>query len=182
MNQQVFLMHSNTCNTRLPPSKKISGETELSTLLNEALVQLNELHRTIRYRSHQLHPDTEALERVEKRISVLHQLARKHQVTPEELPNVLHNIDQEIQSLTTNETTLLALNSERLIIESEYQQLTKELSEKRKKSSDRSRNTCHATYSATRDVNGSIHHSVQQTFPRNNFQRWRRKSRISIAS
>ncbi|MCD8524687.1 MAG: AAA family ATPase [Gammaproteobacteria bacterium] len=113
--------------------EKISGETELSTLLNEALVQLNELHRTIRYRSHQLHPDTEALERVEKRISVLHQLARKHQVTPEELPNVLHNIDQEIQSLTTNETTLLALNSERLIIESEYQQLTKELSEKRKK-------------------------------------------------
>jgi len=114
--------------------EKISGETELSTLLNETILQLNELHRTIRYRSSRLHPDTDSLHHIEKRMSVLHQLARKHQVLPEELPDVLLNIDQEIQELTTSEATLLTLNTEKLMIESNYQQLTEQLTKKREKS------------------------------------------------
>ena len=70
-------------------------------LLDAALIQLKEAAGVLRaYRDH-LDLDPERLDEVDRRLAAVHEMARKHRVRPEELPERLRNLESELAALRT---------------------------------------------------------------------------------
>lgn len=114
-------------------AEKISQSKELSEILENAIVQLEELRNTTSYQANKVDTDPEKLQQLEARLSELHQLARKHQVKAEELPALLEKIECEIDDLSEAEKKIKTLQKEKINIEAEYQKFAEELTKKREK-------------------------------------------------
>ncbi len=67
--------------------------------LNEAAIQLAECDRELRGYVETMAADPQRLAVVEQRLDALHQAARKHQVTPEELPALLDGLTERLARL-----------------------------------------------------------------------------------
>jgi DNA repair protein RecN (Recombination protein N) len=76
---------------------QLAGSCEL---LEAALIQLREGADELRRYAGRLELDPQRLQRVEQRIASLHDLARKHRVTPAELPALLARLSAELAELT----------------------------------------------------------------------------------
>lgn len=116
-------------------AEKLSHSSELSELLENAFIQLEELYQSASRLAHKVDTDPEKLQQLEARMSELHQLARKHHVQPEELPALLKKIEQEIEHLSDSEKKIETLKKEKATIEIDYQKLSDELTKKREKAS-----------------------------------------------
>jgi len=68
-------------------------------LLEGAAIQIQESADELRHCSAELDTDPERQRELENRIALLHQLARKHRVRPEQLPAVLADAQQELEQL-----------------------------------------------------------------------------------
>jgi DNA repair protein RecN (Recombination protein N) len=68
-------------------------------MMNQALIQCEEAKDEISGFHQQIQLDPERLQDVELRMSVLHQLARKYQVEPDELTNKWQSLTQELKQL-----------------------------------------------------------------------------------
>lgn len=116
--------------------EKLSNQPkELSELLNNAIVQMEELSNSTTKFMQAVDVDPEKLMQIEERISELHQLARKHHVNPEALPQLLNTIEQEIENLSASEQKLMVLQKEKSFLEENYQTLATTLTQKRSQSS-----------------------------------------------
>lgn len=72
---------------------------DIAESVDSARIQAQEASASLRDRIDQLDLDPERLDWVEKRLSAIHDLARKHQVRAEDLPGHLQNLKQELQGL-----------------------------------------------------------------------------------
>lgn len=108
---------------------------ELSELLNSAIVQMEELSSSATRLMSSVNVDPEKLIQIEERIAELHQLARKHHMNPEELPQLLNTIEQEIEDLSASEQQIKLLEKEKTLLEKKYQELATILTKKRSESS-----------------------------------------------
>lgn len=115
---------------KLSPSSK-----ELSELLDNATVQIEELSDSVNRLMNSIDIDPEKLAQVEERMTELHQLARKHHLHPEELPELLTKIEQEIDDLGASEKKLTLLQQEKHSLEKNYRVLAETLTKKRAQSS-----------------------------------------------
>lgn len=115
--------------------EKLSGNKDLSELVNQAILYIDELSDSTKKQLALVDIDPEKLLQLESRMTELHHLARKHQTSPEELPKLLENIQQEITDLNSSEVQMAELEKEKNQLEKRYQELAIELTNKRKKSS-----------------------------------------------
>lgn len=107
---------------------------EVSELLRQAQIQLDEAGQSLRRIVDGLEADPARLEQLEKQLSELHHLARKHQVSVEELPLKLAQMREELDGLAHQEQRLASLADDLDRLDSEYRELATELSERRHQS------------------------------------------------
>lgn len=79
---------------------------EIVALLNEAAIQIDEAGGSLRHYLDSLELDPARLQTVERRLSTVHELARKHKVKPEELPAVHARLRTELSDIENLDTSL----------------------------------------------------------------------------
>jgi DNA repair protein RecN (Recombination protein N) len=89
---------------------------ESKQLLNEAQIQLQEAVSIIRQRVDHLEPDPNQLALLDEQIRLLSDIARKHQIRPEELPEKLEELQSELKNIErhSEESSELKLQLETL--------------------------------------------------------------------
>ncbi|SEL04929.1 DNA replication and repair protein RecN [Pseudoxanthomonas sp. GM95] len=85
---------------------------EVDTLLEGAQIQLEEALGLLNQIRDDLEIDPDQLEQAERRLTRLHDLARKHRVAPEQLDEVANRIEQELEGLRGAGERLAGLNTE----------------------------------------------------------------------
>ena len=106
---------------------------ELISLLNEAVVQVDEAASQLHQYLDNLDIDPARLEWLEGRIAALHDLSRKHQVKAEELPAVLVRLKTELADIEDFDVNLEKLDKEIKQARDAYLKLAKEISRERNK-------------------------------------------------
>lgn len=105
---------------------------DAAALLSEAMIQIQEAVAELRNYSDRLDLDPERLQWVDERIGTLHELARKHHTTPEELPELLTRLQAELNGLDHADELLLELQDEITQLQEKYRQQATTLGKKRR--------------------------------------------------
>ncbi|RLA20936.1 MAG: DNA repair protein RecN [Gammaproteobacteria bacterium] len=100
-------------------------------LLNEAQIQLQEAVSLIRQRIDQMEPDPQRLAWLDEQIGLLSDLARKHQTTPEALPEKMAALQTELKSIERSSEENSELNQLLEILKSDYDSASEVLSKLR---------------------------------------------------
>ena len=86
--------------------------TDTIQMLNEAQIQISEAGDNLRRFVDDYEADPARLAEVEERLSAIYQMARKHRITPEELPELHQRLSQELAELDGGEGSLEQLQAE----------------------------------------------------------------------
>lgn len=105
---------------------------EPRTLIEGALIQIQEAASGLRHFAEELELDPNRLEQVEQRLSDLHDAARKYRVTPAELPERLEEIGRELDGLEHADQTLEQLAQEVDSLRAGFLAVAGQLSEQRR--------------------------------------------------
>jgi DNA repair protein RecN (Recombination protein N) len=100
-------------------------------MLEEASIQVREGARELERYRESLEVDAARQEQVEGRLAAIEELARKHRVTPAELPERAQQLGAELQALERADTDLAVLRRELSAALQAYQDQARELSGKR---------------------------------------------------
>jgi DNA repair protein RecN (Recombination protein N) len=100
-------------------------------LVDEAAIQIREAASQLRHYVESLDVDTTRQDHVERRLAAIEELARKHRVTPEELPERTAQIKQELVELERAESDLSQLRKEQATALENYRTLAQQLTARR---------------------------------------------------
>ncbi len=135
--QSVYQMLSH-CYSELTELGKLTPEfIDINALLTEAQIQVEEASLELRRFLEAQEVDPQRLEWLEAQIGVIQMLSRKHQVSPEQLPELLIQQTRELDSLTHSSTRIEELQVLLEQQQQEYLQLAKQLSKKRHQSAQK---------------------------------------------
>ena len=82
---------------------------EIASLLNDSLIQVEEASNDLKHYHDRLELDPEAYSLIEERFSLAVQLAKKHQVSPEQLVDFHGQLQQELAAISSDESRLAAV-------------------------------------------------------------------------
>ena len=105
-----------------------------ANLLNEVNIQLSETVNELNHYLSNLNIDPQHLEYLDERLSVLHDLSRKHHVDALELPKLLHKLSNELSDLLSTQDHSENLDKKIAATEAAYFELAHKLTASRKKS------------------------------------------------
>jgi DNA repair protein RecN (Recombination protein N) len=100
-------------------------------MLEEAAIHVREAARELEHYGESLDIDAARQEEVERRLAAVEELARKHRVTPAELPGHSQKLHGELEALERTDTDLALLRKELAAALQSYQTQARELSGKR---------------------------------------------------
>ena len=100
-------------------------------MLEEATIQVREAARELEHYGESLEVDAARQEEVERRLAAIEELARKHRVTPAELPGHATKLGAELEALERADSDLALLRKELTAALQSYQVQARELSGKR---------------------------------------------------
>jgi len=100
-------------------------------MLNEAQIQISEAGDNLRHFVEDYEADPARLSEVEERRSAIYQMARKHRITPEELPELHQRLSVELAELDGGEGSLEQLEAELESQRARFDELAGKLSESR---------------------------------------------------
>jgi DNA repair protein RecN (Recombination protein N) len=100
-------------------------------MLEEASIQVREAARELGHYGESLEVDAARQEEVERRLAAIEELARKHRVTPAELPEHAGRLGAELEALERADTDLAVLRRELAAALQGYQVQARDLSGKR---------------------------------------------------
>ena len=106
---------------------------EISTLLDNAMIQINEASSELHHYIDSLEMDPQRLSFLDERISSIHNLARKHQVAADELPALFEQLEKELDSIENADIHLEQLQHEISQAETDYKKAAKALTKSRTK-------------------------------------------------
>lgn len=104
------------------------------SLLESALIQTEEALHDLQSYTESFEVDDARQHEVESRLNLIHELARKHQVRSEDLPEHYSALQVELAELDNSESTLETMAAETRKRQEAYNKLARELSGKRRKS------------------------------------------------
>ncbi|WP_166257732.1 DNA repair protein RecN [Marinobacter salicampi] len=102
-------------------------------MLNEAYIQVTEAGGNLRHFAEDYEADPQRLVEVEERLSAIYQLARKHRIAPEELPELHQRLADELASMDEGEGSVEQMETELEKQFELYNTCARELSEARAK-------------------------------------------------
>ena len=103
----------------------------LAPVVESASIQIREAARELQHYIESLELDTARPDPVERRLAAIEELARKHKVTPAELPQRAHELARELAALGTAEADLSTLRKELAGALDSYRGLAAQLSARR---------------------------------------------------
>lgn len=106
---------------------------DIKELLNTAMVYLSEASLGINHYRRDLDLSDHNLEAIEERLGVIFALARKHHVTPDELKSVQQSLQHRIESLERLDEQLESLRTNQTILLERFQKIAEPLSLSRQK-------------------------------------------------
>ncbi len=101
---------------------------EPAELLRSAQIQLEEAGHSLRRSLDHLEDDPERLAQLDQQLSLLHDLARKHQVAPQELPQKLSQMREELNQLGHQEDLIAELEEQLQQLTAHYREAAANLS------------------------------------------------------
>ena len=101
-------------------------------LLNNALIQVEEAHNSIRQQIESTELDPERLQQVEERLSAIYTIARKHHINPQDILEKHQNLQEELAGLQGGDEALARLEAEMTAAESAFNVSANKLSKQRK--------------------------------------------------
>ncbi|MCZ6459941.1 MAG: DNA repair protein RecN [Gammaproteobacteria bacterium] len=104
--------------------------------LAAALALSDDAERDLRTYAETLESDPQALQILESRMSQLHELARKHHIEPEALPELIENLQRELETISTDASKLAELRAQVETQRDAYQVLAGKVSEQRHHAAD----------------------------------------------
>lgn len=104
-------------------------------LLESAAIQLGEAVSDLRAFADDFEADPERLEQVNTRLGVLHAIARKHKVKPDELPEVIAELRRQLDLIENSDAELEKLEKADKQLRADYAKVALEVSKQRKKGS-----------------------------------------------
>lgn len=114
----------------------IKIDDSLSTtveMLKNAEIQIQEAYYDVQKFTETVSSDPERLNEVEQRLALIHRLARKYHVEPEQLSTLLESLTNDLFEFQNNEETCLQLERELFHCEEKYNLVADKLTTKRKK-------------------------------------------------
>lgn len=100
-------------------------------MLSEAQIQISEAGDSLRRFVDDYEADPARLNEVEERLSAIYQMARKHRITPEELPEFHQKLNKELAELDGGEGSLERLEAELEQQRGHFNELADQLTDKR---------------------------------------------------
>lgn len=104
---------------------------EIASLLDNAMIQINEASTELHQYVDSLELDPQRLSYLDERISSIHNLARKHKVDADALPELFEQLQKELDSIENADDHLEKLQQDIANIASTYQQAANDLSKSR---------------------------------------------------
>jgi len=101
---------------------------EVLPLVDEAAIQIREAARQLQHYLEKLDVDTARQDQVERRLAAIEELARKHRVNPEELPQRTAQLKAELAELERADSDLTQLKKEQTAALEKYRTLAQQLS------------------------------------------------------
>lgn len=101
-------------------------------MLNDAQIQITEAGNNLRHFVEDYEADPARLAEVEERLSAIYQMARKHRISPEALPELHQRLSSELAELDGGEGSLEQLEAELASHRTRFDELADQLSEARK--------------------------------------------------
>jgi len=127
--------------------EKSANLSAAEELLTSAQIQVDEAQSEIERHMDDFSLDPERLQQLEERLSAIYDLARKHRIRPEELPEFSARLARELEQLEGGDARLDQLEQQVAHAEAAYRQLAEQLSAKRQK----------AAVKLARQVNEQLH-------------------------
>jgi DNA repair protein RecN (Recombination protein N) len=104
---------------------------DIVTLLSEAQIQTEEAALQLRHFLKAQDTDPQRMAELDNLMVVIQNLSRKHHVSPDKLPELVAQLETELNGLTHSSERIEQLKEQTAVLLAEYQQLAKQLSEKR---------------------------------------------------
>ncbi|MCR9106016.1 MAG: DNA repair protein RecN [Gammaproteobacteria bacterium] len=100
-------------------------------LLDSAAIQLNEAHAEIQHHIDSVEVDPQRLEDVQSRLEALYDVARKHRVMPEQLPQLHTDLAEELAALHSGGQRIEDIRAEMTTLANDYQTAALKLGKQR---------------------------------------------------
>ena len=110
---------------------------EINEMLSEAQIQIEEASQQLRRYLESQEADPQRLIWLENQIGIIQDISRKHQITPEELPQIAVNLEQELKAITHSSERIEELTQDTQKFLSIYQELSKKLSKNRSQNGEK---------------------------------------------
>ncbi len=120
---------------------------KLTTLLENASIQLVDAIDEIRHYSNRIEPDPERLIEVDKRINLMMDMSRKHQVHARDLPTHFEKLVARLDELKSNHDSINSLLKDQQNLFDEYKRIAADLHDKRLKKAKKMSDTISAQLS-----------------------------------
>jgi DNA repair protein RecN (Recombination protein N) len=127
-----MLSHSLTALTELALFSPELGE--ISEILNEAQIQVEEASQQLRRYLETQEADPQRLTWLENQIGIIQDISRKHQTSPDLLPDLAINLEQQLNDITHSSERIEELSQHTQQLLNEYKKLSNQLSENRSES------------------------------------------------
>ncbi len=128
------LMHRALHLLRDMPEKSTSLQ-EAEQLLTSAQIQVDEAQREVEHHIDGFNLDPERLREVEERLSTIYEVARKHRIGPEQLPQLFSDLSEELEQLQGGDEQLDELERQMQAAEVDYRKAASALSKARQSTS-----------------------------------------------
>ncbi len=113
--------------------EKSARVTSIIELLESASIQLDEAVSDLRNLADDFEANPERLEEVNARLGVLHAIARKHKVKPNQLIEVIEDLRQQLSLIENSDAELAKLHTADKQLRVDYKNIAEEVSKQRKK-------------------------------------------------
>ena len=110
---------------------------EARDLLDSAAIQIDEAASSLRHYQDAMDIDPDRLQAVDEQLGSLHELARKHRVTPSELAGLMSRLQAEVDVLEHAESSLAALEQQTRAAENAYRDAATTLGDARRRAAKR---------------------------------------------
>lgn len=119
---------------RLAQQQSVDSQLEpIVNLLSEAGVQIEEAVRELRHYQDAIDIDPEELVELERRMTTAMQLAKKHQIAPQQLPELQARLEQELQQISDSNARAEGLDKELEEAAQAFQKSAEKLTKSRQK-------------------------------------------------